>query len=96
MRVNEFIKKFGWSSAFDLWQGSFDLFDNGVCILNGVLCSLNSEPYFSLSDLKLYIDAYELVQPYGGINAARKEAHKNCFEYDAELLRAITLVEECQ
>lgn len=92
MRANEFIKKFGIEHAkylledttleyFAIWsQCAGKSFQDTVCV----------------KDLKRYIDAYELVQSYGGIDAARKEAHKNCFEYDAELLRAITLVEECQ
>lgn len=82
MKANEFIKKFGWEVA-------------GTDLRNHEKYGTRSILYIH-DDLKRYVDAYELVQSYGGLYAARKEAHKNCFEYDVELLKAITLVEECQ
>ena len=47
-------------------------------------------------DLKKYTDAYELVQKHGGFNGARKVAHKNCFNRDVNILKAISLVAEVE
>jgi hypothetical protein len=50
--------------------------------------------HFMYDDLKTLVEAWELVESYGGINGARKEAHKDCFAYPKELLKAINLVEQ--
>lgn len=36
------------------------------------------------------LKSYELVESLNGLAQARKEAHKNCFKYDAVLLKAIS------
>ena len=87
MNVVWFISKFGWSSASDLWEGAFDLFSNDLQILNGMVCSYSGTTYlFSLLELKQYLNAYDTVESHGGLEAARQEAHKDCFAYNKELL----------
>ena len=46
-------------------------------------------------DLNSIIAANALVKSYGGLEAARQEAHKDCFAYDKELLAACYLVNQC-
>lgn len=46
-------------------------------------------------DLNIIIAAHALVKSYGGLEAARQEAHKDCFAYDKELLAACYLVNQC-
>lgn len=46
--------------------------------------------------IKRLVESHELVESYGGISFARKEAHKNCFKFNAPLLKAIYDVESCQ
>lgn len=45
-----------------------------------------------LNDLQNLVNAYELVESYGGLASARKEAHKDCFEFNRPLLAACYLV----
>ena len=47
-------------------------------------------------DLKRLVENHELVESWGGLDLARKVAHKNCFEFNAPLLKAIANVESCQ
>ena len=96
MNAVGFINKFGWLGASDLWEGDFDLFSNDTQVLNGMVCSYSSTTYlFSLLELKQYLDAFSLVESYGGLEAARQEAHKDCFVYNKELLAACYLVNQC-
>lgn len=46
-------------------------------------------------DLNGIITANALVKYHGGLEAARKEAHKDCFAYNKELLAACYLVNQC-
>ena len=46
-------------------------------------------------DLNGIIAAHALVKSYGGLEAARQEAHKDCFDYNKELLAACYLVNQC-
>lgn len=96
MNVVWFINKFGWSVASDLWEGTFDIYANDLQIINGNVCSYSDTTYiFCLTELKKYLDAYALVKSYGGLEAARQEAHKDCFVYNKELLAACYLVGQC-
>ena len=45
--------------------------------------------------LKRLVESHELVEKLGGLDIARKEAHKNCFVFNVKLLRAIADVESC-
>ena len=46
-------------------------------------------------DLNGIIAANALVKSHGGLEAARQEAHKDCFAYNKELLAACYLVNQC-
>ena len=46
-------------------------------------------------DLCEVIAANDLVKSNGGLEAARQEAHKDCFAYNKELLAACYLVGQC-
>ncbi len=71
MKANEFVKQHGFDGAYELWEGSFNLFENDLCILSGSVCRLSdSEPLFSLCDLKRLIESHELVKKMGGLNGA--------------------------
>ena len=84
-----FIKEFGWEES--------------VRIYNNLREVVNQTPYkHSLEDfsieLKSYIEAYELVQSYGGLNLAKQELLNNAFNPILDvficLKEAIELVEE--
>lgn len=85
MNVVEFIRKFGWDNSKECLKGieDKDFHFVGMC-----------GEFVDWRELKRYIDAYGLVESYGGVDGAQKEAHKNCFVFNAPLLKAITLVEE--
>ena len=102
MKANEFVKKFGWDGAFDLWAGALNLFDNNLCILSGVVCTLDNEPCFDLLALKKYIDAYDLVESKGGIEKAKAIVADSFIwcsggrVYANPLEQAVNLLESCQ
>ena len=89
MKAIEFIKKFGWIDAShkNVW------FHFG-CSSERSFESIHG--FRIIEDLKPYIDAWELVQKHGGLNGARKVAHKNCFNRDVNILKAISLVAEVE
>ncbi len=86
MKANEFIKKQGLAEAKRV------LHDARGCV--GV--KLWGRYEFSTEDLKNLVESHELIESCGGLDLARKEAHKNCFEFNAPLLKAILDVESCQ
>ena len=102
MTALEFIKKFGWGSSKDVINGWIRKdFDDSYHISEGVYCNLPFEPTddcgtISLFELKQYVEAWELVQSYGGVDGARKVAHKDPFDYHNQwgLLKAIAIVEQ--
>lgn len=98
MKAAEFIKKFGWGEAKSFVNKTNELYG---CITdlhhasNGYISVL--VPHLvrdfdtSIKDLKSYVDAYELVQKFGGLIEAKKCIDDKIYP---ELGRAITLVEE--
>lgn len=48
------------------------------------------------TDLKRLVESHDLIESCGGLDLSRKEAHKNCFDFNAPLLKAILDVESCQ
>lgn len=89
MRANEFIKKFGWEVAKKNTEKCFD----GKAI--------QIAPLYMLDDLKRYVDAYDLVQSYGGLKESirfSKQTYRltSTPKTHKKLCEAITLVEECQ
>ena len=110
MTALEFIKKFGlgeavniisaWSKFLNQYEISkmpthFDL-DLGVFIHEDDFCSPLDESNILVDDLKQYVDAYELVQSYGGLEQSKSLSMSQVGlkkHYD-ELQQAITLVEQ--
>lgn len=60
MKAIEFIKKFGWSEALELYKAS--LYKEPFKKEPDTICGVNK------ADLKRYVDAYELVQLHGGLS----------------------------
>ena len=84
MKAVEFIKKFGWIDAShkNVW------FHFG-CSSERSFESIQGFRVFE--DLKQYVDAYELVQRFGGMDESKKCLDDKIYP---ELGRAISLVEE--
>lgn len=84
MRVNEFIKKFGWCYAKHV-----------VSNPEGFKSYLGDT---SADDLKRYVDAYNMVQDLYGLDRAKEYADSKYTapEIAEPLKKAINLVEECQ
>ncbi len=53
---------------------------------------LGFEPV-KINDLKMKLESLRIVDQFGGIKAARSEAHKDCFAYNQPLLAAIAAYE---
>jgi hypothetical protein len=62
---------------------------------NARVCCIDGE-HILVNDLKRLVESHELIESCGGLDLARKEAHKNCFDFNAPLLKAILDVESCQ
>lgn len=43
----------------------------------------------TILEIKDVIESTEIVNALGGLEAARKEAHKNCFVFNTRLLKAV-------
>ncbi|MEG1232407.1 MAG: hypothetical protein RSE18_01125 [Acinetobacter sp.] len=88
MKAIEFIKKFGWIDAShkNVW------FHFG-CSSERSFESIHG--FRIIEDLKPYIDAWELVQSYGGLDKSKELSCSNNVIFNVHPLRkAITLVEE--
>lgn len=98
MKANEFVKQHGFDGAYELWEGSFNLFENDLCILSGSVCRLSdSEPLFSLCDLKRLIESHELVKEHGTIERTKEYANSpyTAPEVKERLKQATADVESC-
>lgn len=87
MKANEFVKKFGWDFAIQLSE------------MNPHRRESSNDDELSTSDLKPYVDAYELVQSYGGLEKSKKLVERTVFplsDYIISLKQAIADVESCQ
>ena len=92
MEAKEFVKKFGWDDAKARLNNNIDMFYLGWGFYSG--------------DLKTLVDAWELVEKFGGLFHAKvtleKEGFTGGIELDDELIedvvlkQAIKLVEQCQ
>lgn len=88
MKASEFIKKYGWSKSKYLVNDTSVNFDY----------YRTSEHLKLIEEMKKYINAYDLVESYGGIDEAPYEIYIETgddFYYNKELEEAIKLVEEC-
>ena len=101
MKVNEFVKKYGWDAAIDLWCGAFDLYNNDLQILNGMVCSFSNNQFlFDLVDLKRFIESYELIErDFGLLDIAEYQymiSASYSESYWVRVKQAIKDVESCQ
>lgn len=85
MKANEFIKKYGIEYAIKFLNYDASIAEDR--------CVLDFGEYYYLKRL---VESHELIESWGGLDSARKEAHKNCFDFSAPLLKAILDVESCQ
>ncbi|MER1952436.1 MAG: hypothetical protein ABS863_00365 [Aerococcus urinaeequi] len=83
MNAVEFVKKFGIDKAKDLACRD----KTSIGYLSIEHHNLNQE------ELKQIVDAWELVEKFGGLNESRKYVDNRILP---ELSRAINLVEQCQ
>ena len=84
MKANEFIKKYGIAEAKAL-----------VNAQSWTMRQIALSTIVDTKELTKLVESHELIESYGGLDAARKEAHKNCFDFNAPLLKAIADVESC-
>ena len=102
MKASEFIKKFGWSSlkiAVTLppfYRYKYVIFYSDEIDFKNEFIEKHKEYMFETQEVKRLVESHELIKSCGGLDAARKEAHKNCFDFNAPLLKAIADVESCQ
>ena len=104
MKANEFVKQVGWLKSYDIVARIPDRFMS--CYYDRVCYCTKYKKYsdrfqprttlVNIADLKRLVESHELIKSCGGLDLARKEAHKNCFEFNAPLLKAIYDVESCQ
>lgn len=98
MEANEFIKKYGFDKAKEILDSiKIEIsFDGRVCDP----CFITEEgDYVSCSELESFVKSYELVQLYGGLDAAKKHVGRTVFKLSyqiIELKKAIEDVESCQ
>lgn len=94
MKPLAFINKYGLSKAIKIVKGRGKNIDYMWYNYN---FETESGMYdkISIDDLDIAVKAHILVESYGGLEAARQEAHKDCFAYDKELLAACYLVNQC-
>ena len=84
MEAKEFVKKFGWDEAKARLNNNIDMFYLGWGFYSG--------------DLKTLVDAWELVEKYGGLESCYEKLYMlHELTEDPEPIReAIELVEQCQ
>ena len=100
MKANEFVKKFGWDAAIDLWCGVFDLYNNGLQILNGLVCSYPDDQFlFDLVDLKRLVESHAMIEKdFESVKIAEYEYMvSGCYSepYWIRIKQAIADVESC-
>lgn len=93
MKAIEFIKEFGWELA----QRDIACLDTGFIKKEDFLEHYGFE---ILDEIRVYVDAYELVQLHGGLRLANHYSMKNHCLSDShttdDLWTAIALVEEVE
>lgn len=71
MRANEFVKKYGIDKAKELVSSIINTIS-----VNGYVCDpcfiTDDGEHVGYNDLKRYVDSYELVESYGGLESAKK------------------------
>ena len=71
MRANEFVKKYGIDKAKELVSSIINTIS-----VNGYVCDpcfiTDDGEFVGYNDLKRYVDSYELVESYGGLESAKE------------------------
>ena len=107
MKAIEFIKKHGWKYTIDLLKSHPNhthTTDDGRMFFNINTCADEIKVQLielaKFCDLKIYVDAYELVQKRGGLDEAKDHtmvlALIEEYEQLKQLQKAIALVEEVE
>lgn len=102
MKATEFVKKFGWDSLLiaktlpKLDRYKYVIFYADEIDFSNEFLEKHKDYMFESQEIKRLVESHELVEKAGGLMGARKEAHKDCFEFKSNLLRAIADVEACQ
>lgn len=103
MNAVEFVKKYGLEESAKITNESIEFGKN-------VFYDLSDELYYGsdfggricVNDLKQIVDAWELVEFYGGLDGAKGEYFEivHSGKYDkhspTDIAKAINLVEQCQ
>ena len=94
----EFVKKYGIDKAKELVSSIINTIS-----VNGYVCDpcfiTDDGEYVGYNDLKRYVDSYELVESYGGLEKAKLRCYPAkhlTMESYYKLKQAISDVEECQ
>lgn len=106
MKAVDFIRKFGWCEALSVllkseYHHEVDVYLVPLKEFTFIAIKPDeSDPYVSLSELKQYTDAYELVESWGGLNDAKLYDLSHCKNKPEsagyKLMKAIQLVESVE
>lgn len=95
MDAKEFVKRFGWDRAKQILDGKDNYDSVSFSLISAMYIYGDAEGYCKIKDLKTLVDAYEVVNGFGGLNTA-KNLHYEDFIIDKsyrDLKKAIQLVE---
>ena len=99
MNAIDFIQKFGWDKTKEI-VSSYDNLGMTNCCFDISVATGGEFEYMDqcVSWLRPYVDSYELVQSYGGLDCSTKECIKlHCSDEPiSKLKQAISLVEEVE
>ncbi|EPH3736673.1 hypothetical protein ACS1EO_000015 [Acinetobacter baumannii] len=92
MKATQFIKDHGVKKARELLKRLHELGcpdDMQITVINGMWHRTANG--FTYPDLKRLVESVDLVNSLGGLQGARKEAHRDCFAFEKNkpLLHAI-------
>lgn len=99
MNTNDFVKEYGFPLAETIindapsWGVSYFL---GIDQYESSDFSESYDDCVSVVELKELIECRDLVDMFGGLKNARKEAHKDCFVFNQPLLKAVNLMSNFQ
>lgn len=102
MNAIEFVKEFGIDHAKRAVFREEAPYAKAVCVYNGRLTfsvSMGGPEWVLIADLKQIVDAWELVESYGGLETAKTCEYLEDLDhvkYNVGLAKAINLVEQCQ
>lgn len=100
MKINEFIKRFGWLRAKQILKYSKD--NHKSFLADGMSVTyydIDRDDLYSIKELRMFLDSRIVVDVYGGLNEAKNYLNSKCLKNDknSEYLRLAVLdVESCQ